>query len=87
MIKAFSKVVLEDKKLEEIQILRKARVLMNLGLKNEGDALRTQWDTEHYKFTDEEKKNNLEKIKGLRDPGDNLKDKNVAFHFETDMDP
>lgn len=28
-----------------------------------------------------------EKIKSLRDPSDNLKDKYVSFHFEEDLDP
>jgi hypothetical protein len=68
MIKAFGKVVLEDKKIEEFCLLKKARILMNLGMKNEGETLKTSWDADHYKFSDEEKKNNLEKIKGLRDP-------------------
>jgi hypothetical protein len=60
---------------------------MNLALKTEGEQLKTLWDNDHYKFTDEEKKNNLEKIKGLRDPSDDLKDKQVAFAFEPDSDP
>lgn len=29
----------------------------------------------------------MEKIKALKDPGDNLKDKNVAFTYEVDLDP
>jgi hypothetical protein len=33
LIKFFSKTVLEDKKLEEIQGLRKARILFNMGMK------------------------------------------------------
>ena len=67
--------------------LKKARLLYNLGLKNEGEALKNAWDADHYRLTDEEKKINQEKIKSLRDPTDNLKDKNVNFHFEDDLEP
>lgn len=87
MIKAFSKLVLEDKKLEEIMILKRARLLMNLGLKTEAEALKSAWDNDHYKLTDDEKKLNLEKIKALKDPGDNLKDKMVSFTFEHETEP
>lgn len=86
-IKYFSKVVLEEKKFEEIQTLRKARMLYNLGLYKEGEALKQTWDNEHYKLTDEEKKVQLEKIKALKDPTDNLKDKFVAFHLEEELEP
>lgn len=40
MINFFGKVVLEDRKIEDISILRKARLLMNLGLRTESDSLR-----------------------------------------------
>jgi hypothetical protein len=33
-------VVLEDRKIEDISILRKARLLMNFGLRSESDTLR-----------------------------------------------
>ena len=87
MINLFGKVVLEDRKIEDISILRKARLLMNLGLRTESDTLRQQWETQGYKLTDEEKKVNLEKIKGLKDPADDLKSKAVAFNFEDDKEP
>jgi len=58
VIKVFSKVVFEDRKLEEIMTLKKARLLYNLGLKNEGEALKNAWDADHYRLTDEEKKIN-----------------------------
>ena len=86
MIKIFSLLVLEDKKLAQISTLRKARLLMNLGMKGEGEQIRTQWETSHYKLSEEEKKTNLEKIKALKDPGDNLKDKNVVFTFEPESE-
>lgn len=41
MIKLFGKVVLEDKKIEEVSLMRKARLLFNLGLRPEGEALKT----------------------------------------------
>lgn len=87
MINFFGKVVLEDRKIEDISILRKARLLMNLGLRTESDTLRQQWETQGYKLTDEEKKVNLEKIKGLKDPADDLKSKAVAFNFEDEKEP
>jgi hypothetical protein len=40
MLNLFGKLVLEDKKIEDISILRKARLLMNLGLKTESDNLK-----------------------------------------------
>lgn len=49
--------------------------------------LKQSWDNDHYKLTDEEKKVNQEKIKPLRDPTDNLKDKSVNFHFEDELEP
>ena len=60
---------------------------MNLGLKNESEAIKLQWDTNSYKLTDEERKLHLEKIKGLKDPHDNMKDKAVAFTFEESSEP
>lgn len=56
MINIFGKLVLEDKKIEDLCILRKSRLLHNLGLKNESEALKTQWDNTQYKLTDDEKK-------------------------------
>jgi len=87
MINFFGRVVLEDRKVEDISSLRKARLLMNLGLKTESEKLREAWEAHSYKLTDDEKKINLEKIKGLKDPADDLKSKNVAFPFEEDKEP
>ena len=82
LIKFFSKTVFEDKKYEEINNLKKARLLLNLGLKQEGEDLKKSWDNDHYRLSDEEKKLQLEKIKSLRDPQDDLRDKFVPFHIE-----
>ena len=87
MINIVGKLVLEDKKIEDICLLRKARNLMNLGLKNESEALKQTWEINCYKLSDDEKKLQLEKIKGLKDPHDNLKDKNVAFPYEDEQEP
>jgi len=87
MLNLFGKLVLEDKKIEDISILRKARLLMNLGLKTESDNLKQQWENNSYKLTDDEKKFNFEKIKGLKDPKDNMKDKAVAFPYEDEKEP
>ena len=87
MINLFGKLVLEDGKVEDISILRKARLLMNLGLKTESEKLRDNWEARGYKLTEDEKKINLEKIKGLKDPSDDLKSKNVQFPFEEDKEP
>jgi hypothetical protein len=87
MISAVGRLVLEDRKVEDICLLRKARILMNLGLKNEGEALKQAWEANSYKLSEEEKKLQLEKIKGLKDPHDNLKDKQVAFPFEDEKEP
>lgn len=56
MLKLFGKVVLEDRKIEEVTLMRKARLLFNLGLRPEGEALKTQVENEGYKITEEEKK-------------------------------
>jgi hypothetical protein len=40
MINIFGKLVIEDRKVEDLFLLRKARLLMNLGLKQEGETLK-----------------------------------------------
>ncbi len=40
MLTLFGRVVLEDRKIEDISMLRKARLLMNFGLRTESDQLR-----------------------------------------------
>ena len=87
LIKFFSKTVFEDRKYEDINNLKKARLLLNLGLKQEGEDLKKIWDNDHYKLSDEEKKLQLEKIKSLRDPQDDLRDKFVPFHLEDEQEP
>jgi len=83
----FAKVVLANPVLAESVARKKARLLLNLGLKSEGDALIEKLDQSAYKITDEERKAELEKIKPLKDPDDDLKSKVVNFTFEEEGEP
>ena len=73
--------MLGDKILRELAVLKRARLLMNLGLRSQADTLLTglQAKGASYALDDEERKVNFEKIKALRDPNDDLKSRNVAF--------
>jgi hypothetical protein len=54
---------------------------MNLGLKTHATTLLSAVNTRgSYVLNEEERKVNFEKIKALRDPNDDLKSRNVAFH-------
>lgn len=68
IMKLYGRTVLEDKKIEEMYNLKKARLLMNLGLKQESETLKQQLHNDSYKLSEEEKKVNLEKIKAMKDP-------------------
>jgi len=89
LIKMFAKVVFDDERLVEVMTLKKARILLNLGLKEEGEQMKLLWDQNpnRYILTDEEKKQNLEKIKALQDENDNLIDKFVPFTIESEAEP
>jgi hypothetical protein len=58
----------QDQILVEVAIMKRARLLMNLGLKTTAQALVDSKPT--YTLTDDEKKINYEKIKALKDPAD-----------------
>jgi hypothetical protein len=61
---------------------------MNLGLKETADnVLEDVRSKSPYVLNDEERKVNFEKIKALRDPNDDLKNKNVPFNSEEDGAP
>lgn len=62
---------------------------MNLGMQNEGTALKNTWDNDHYRLSDEERKLQFEKIKGLREPEvmEGQKDKLAIFRFEDEYEP
>ena len=53
---------------------------MNLGLESQAQTLITEANTKSYDLNDEEKKVNIEKIKALRDPNDDLKTNNIPFN-------
>ena len=54
---------------------------MNLGLKAPADQVLETMNTRGpYILNDEERKVNFEKIKALRDPNDDMKNKNVPFN-------
>lgn len=78
LLQLFNQEVIQDNILVEVSILKRARMLMNLGLKSAAEALVDS--KEHiYILNDEEKKLNYEKIKALRDPADDLAKKHIPF--------
>jgi hypothetical protein len=78
---------LEDKILVEVSELKKARLLMNLGLKAQSEKIMEEVMPRSYKLSDEERKVNFEKIKALKDPTDDLKSKHVPFNAPNDQIP
>lgn len=59
--------VLGNTILEQTHALHRGRLLMNLGLKNEGMKLYEKIEAKRYILTDEERKVQYEKIKALND--------------------
>ena len=78
----FTVEVIPDKILLETFILMRARLLMNLGLKKNAEKLLDEKlrSENRYELTEEERKVNLEKIKALRDPNDDMKSTHVPFN-------
>jgi hypothetical protein len=79
MLEFFASEVLEDKILASTNQLARSRLVMNLGLKDEGVALQAKAESNKYELSEEERKVNFEKIKALKDTRDNLKDEHVPF--------
>lgn len=75
----FNQEVIQDKILAEVAIMKRARLLMNLGLKSAADML-IEGKEHSYILNDEEKKLNFEKIKALKDPADDDAKKLIPFH-------
>ena len=73
MLEFFAAEVLEDKILSSTNQLARSRLVMNLGLKDEGMALQAKAEAGKYDLTEEERKVNFEKIKALKDTRDDLK--------------
>ena len=84
-VSLYSGVVLEEPKLQQLAELRYARLLYNLGLQEKGTEVRTA--AGEMRLDDNEKKICLENIKGLRDPNDDLKSKEVPFERLGARDP
>jgi hypothetical protein len=79
MLEFFASEVLEDKILASTNQLARSRLVMNLGLKDEGVALQAKAESNKYELSEEERKVNFEKIKALKDTRDNLKYEHVPF--------
>ena len=71
----FNQQVLGDQILVEVAELKRARLLMNLGLDFQAEDSVKDLNSRSYVLNDEEKKVNFEKIKALKDPNDDLKTK------------
>jgi hypothetical protein len=87
MLEFFASEVLEDKILASTNQLARSRLIMNLGLKDEGVALQTKAESNKYELSEEERKVNFEKIKALKDTRDNLKDEHVPFEEDSEFLP
>jgi len=87
VLQLFSDQVLNDQILVELAELKRARLLMNLGLGKDAEALVDDVSSRSYVLNEEEKKVNFEKIKALKDPADDLKSKQIPFHPVEDGAP
>lgn len=64
----FNQLVLGDQILVEVAGLKRARLLMNLGLDVQAEESVKDLSAKSYILNEEEKKVNFEKIKALKDP-------------------
>jgi len=87
LLQLFTDQVLGDKILVEVAELKRARLVMNLGLKAQSEAMVEAVASRAYVLNDEERKVNFEKIKALKDPTDDLKSKHIPFHAAEDSAP
>ena len=83
----FAGEVVGDQILVTTNILARARLLLNLGLKQQGEKLQVRAEAAKYVLTEEERKGNYEKIKALKDDKDNLVDILIHFLPERAMEP
>jgi len=79
LLEFFALHVLEVAPLAQVFQMKLARLLLNLGLEEKGTALKKKIEETPYSLSEEEKKVEYEKIKGLRDLSDDINDKNVSF--------
>ena len=69
-------------------MLKRARVLFNLGLKQDGLSLQTVAEKDHFEMTESERRVNFEKIKALKNPNDDLKEgTEIDFSVEHALEP
>ena len=87
MVELFAKEVLADPILTSTAQLARGRLIMNLGLREEGLALQAKSGADKYELTEEERKIHYEKIKALKDEKDNMKDEEVPFNPDSEMTP
>jgi len=88
MLELFSREVLGDPVMEQTHVLARSRLLYNLGLREQGQALAQQAEEGKYTLTEEECKVNYEKIKALKDPSDDLQEgTTIPFAPEDGMEP
>ena len=87
MVELFAKEVLADPILTSTAQLARGRLIMNLGLREEGLALQIKSGSDKYELTEEERKIHFEKIKALKDEKDNMKDEEVPFNPDSEMTP
>ena len=88
MLQLFARDVLRDSIAERTYMLKRARVLFNLGLKEAGLQLQTQAEESHYELTESERRVNFEKIKALKNPKDDLKEgTEIPFGPEHALEP
>lgn len=82
LMQLFNEEVLQDSILVEVAVLKRARLLMNLGLKTEADQLIAntfkEGGKQSYELTEEERTFNFEKIKALKDINDDIKSNKVV---------
>jgi len=67
LMEIFAGSVLGNPVLEQTHALQKSRLLLNMGMKVEGNKLYEKLDSKRYLLSDEEKKVQFEKIKQLKD--------------------
>ena len=86
LLELYASHVLINPVLEQVHALHRARLLMNLGLKEEGTALHKAVEQNKFSLGDEERKVQYEKIKALKDGKDKDND-HVAFQPESAHEP
>jgi hypothetical protein len=85
LLEVFAGRVLGSPILEQAHALHRSRLLMNLGLKQDGVKLYEQVESMKYLLSEDERKVQYEKIKALSDSS--IKEEKAHFLPENVMDP